>query len=89
MAYRNSMTSFTALEGAFSVDLSSFRVPDAEMRPRMLGYQRAPRSGRYPARKQMSDKRYCDEQFVWRQMQGIVFYLQNLQPMPERQKFGF
>ncbi|MGC9946151.1 MAG: hypothetical protein ABSF64_07250 [Bryobacteraceae bacterium] len=79
----------TALEEAYAVDLSSFRVPGAELKPRIVGVSRAPRSGRFPARKQMSDKSYCDEQFVLRQMEGIVFYFQNLQPQPERRKLGF
>lgn len=79
----------TALEEAYAVELSSFRIPDAEMKPRIVGVWRASHSGRFPARKQMSDKRYCDEQFVRRQMEGIVFYFQSLQPPPDRQKFGF
>jgi hypothetical protein len=79
----------TALEEAYAVDLSSFRIPDVEVKRQIVGVSRAPRSGRFPARKQMSDKRYCDEQFVLRQMDGIVFYFQNLQPSPEPKKVGF
>lgn len=78
----------TALEEAYAVDLSSFRVPDTEMKPIVVALSRA-RPGRYPARRQMSDRRYCDEQFVRRQMEGIALYLQNLQPPPERQRLGF
>jgi hypothetical protein len=78
-----------ALEEAYGVDLSSFRIPDAEVKPRIVGVSRAPRSGRFPARKEMSDKRYCDEQFALRQMEGIVFYFQSLQPSPEPKKVGF
>jgi hypothetical protein len=79
----------SALEEAFAADLSSFRVPSAEMKQRVVGGSLAPRSGRFPARKQMSDKLYCDEHFVQRQIDGIVFYFQNLQPSGGRQKFGF
>jgi hypothetical protein len=70
----------TALEEAYAVDLSAFRIPDAEVKPRIVGVSPAPRSGRFPARRQMSDRRYCDEQFALRQMEGIVFYFQSLQP---------
>jgi hypothetical protein len=79
----------SALEGAYAVNLSSFRIPNAELKPRIVGVQRAPRSGRFPARRQMSDKRYCNEQFARRQMEGIALYFQSLQPPPERQKLGF
>lgn len=79
----------SSLEEAYALDLSSFRVPNAEMKPRVVGVSRAPRSGRFPGRVQMSDKPYCDEHFVQRQIEGIAFYFQNLQPSPERQKFGF
>src|SRR5271157_5692604 len=78
----------TALEEAYAIELSSFRVPDAEMKRRVVGVSRIGYSGRSrPV--QMSDTRYCDEQFVRRQMEGIVLYFRNLQPPPERQKFGF
>jgi hypothetical protein len=79
----------TELEEAFAVDLSAFRIPDSEMKQRIVGVQRAPRSGRFPARTQMSEKRYCDEQFARRQMEGTMLYFQSLQPPPERPKFGF
>jgi hypothetical protein len=77
-----------ALEESYAIDLSSFRVPDAEMKRNIVGVSRMGLSGRHrPA--QMSDKRYCDEHFIRRQIEGIVLYFQNLQPLPERQKFGF
>jgi len=79
----------TALEEAYTADLSSFRVPDAEMKRRTVGGSRPSHSGRFQARKQMSSKRYCDGQFVRRQMDGIVLYFRNLQPSPERKKLGF
>jgi hypothetical protein len=79
----------SALEEAFGIDLSSFRIPEAELKPRVVSFRRASYSGRFPARKQMSDKRSCDAHFVQRQVDGIVLYFQNLQPTPERQKIGF
>ncbi|MGA2136733.1 MAG: hypothetical protein ABSH50_30965 [Bryobacteraceae bacterium] len=78
-----------ALEAAYSVDLSAFRIPDSEIKQQVVGVQRAPRSGRFPGRIQMSGKRYCDEQFARRQVEGVMLYFQTLQQSPERPKFGF
>jgi hypothetical protein len=79
----------SALEEAFEIDLSTFRIVDAELKPRVVSFRRASYSGRFPARKQMSDKRFCDVHFLQRQIDGIAFYFQNLQPTPERPKIGF
>jgi hypothetical protein len=78
-----------AVEDAYAVDLSAFHIPDSEMKQQIVGVQRTPRSGRFSGRKQMSEKRYCDERFARRQIEGIVLYFQSLEPLPERQKFGF
>jgi len=78
----------TALEEAYAVDLTSFRVPDAHLKQRVVGVSRIGYSGRRRP-PQVSDERYCEERFVQRQIEGIVFYFQNLQPPPDRQKFGF
>ena len=78
----------TDLEGAYAVDLSSFRVPDAELKNTIVGASRVGYTGRRrPA--QMSDGRYCDEQVARRQLEGIAVYFQNLQPQFEPRKFGF
>jgi hypothetical protein len=79
----------SVLEEAFEKDLSSFRIPEAELKPRVGSSRRASYSGRFPASKQMSQKRYCDEKFAQRKIDGIVFYFQNLQPTPGRPKIGF
>jgi hypothetical protein len=80
----------TALEEAYdAIDLSVFRVPDTQMKRRIVSVQRAPRSGRFPGQVQLSGKRYCDEQFVIRQLEGILLYFQNQHPPPDRQRFGF
>jgi hypothetical protein len=71
------------------VNLSAFRIPDSEITQKIIAVQRAPRSGRFPGRTQMSEKRYCNEKFARRQVEGIVLYFQNMQPPPERPKFGF
>lgn len=79
----------SALEKAYGLDLSAFRIPDAEMKPRIISSQRAPYSGRFPARRRVSDRRSCDIQFLLRQMDGIALYFQNLQPITEHNKIGF
>jgi hypothetical protein len=78
-----------SLEDAFGVDLSAFRVPAANMKPRTLGGSRAPYSGRFPARKHLSVQLYCDEVVIRRHIDGIVLYFQKLQPAPEVRKIGF
>jgi hypothetical protein len=81
----------TALEEAFGEDLSSFRIPDSQMKRRVVsvGPVRA-RPGRPPSGgRKMSDKQYCDDSFMRRQIEGIESYIQNLHPPPERGKIGF
>jgi hypothetical protein len=77
-----------ALEEAYAVDLSSFRIRDADMKRITVGVSRIGYSGRRgPV--QMSKERHCDERVARRQVDGIVFYSKNLQPPPERRKLGF
>ena len=94
----------SALEEAFNLDLSSFLIPEAELKQyedesgstawedagrNVDRFSRAPYPGRFPARKQMSDKRFCDVQFLHRQIDGIAIYFQHLSSTPERQNIGF
>jgi hypothetical protein len=94
----------SALEEAFNVDLSSFRIPEAELKQyedesgstawvdagRHVGrLSPAPYSGSFPAGTQMSDKRFCDVHFLRRQIDGITYFFQNLRPATERPKIGF
>jgi hypothetical protein len=76
-----------ALEEAFNVDLSLFRIPEAELKQYEdeSGSTSWVDAGRFPARKQMSQKRYCDVHFLQRQIDGIAIYFQNRRPTPERQ----
>jgi hypothetical protein len=83
----------SALEEAFNEDLSSFRIPEAAMKQfedesGSTAWVDAGR-GRFPARKQMSGKRFCDVDFLNRQIDGIALYFQNLRPTPKRQNIGF
>lgn len=87
----------SALEEAFDVDLSSFRIPEGELKQyedesgstawvdagRNIG--RTPYPAHFPAGKRMSDKRFCDVRFFQRQIDGIALYFQNRRPTPERQ----
>ena len=94
----------SALEEAFEVDLYAFRIPEAELKQyedesgstawedagrQVDRFSRTPYSGHFPARTQMSDRRFCDVRFLQRQIDGIAFYFQNLRPTPERQNIGF
>ncbi|MEO6802160.1 MAG: hypothetical protein ABI197_02820 [Granulicella sp.] len=93
-----------ALEEAFNVDLSSFRIPEAELKQyedesgstawvdagRHGGRSsQAPYSGSFPAHNQMSGKRFCDINFLQRQIEGIARYFENLSPPPKRRNIGF
>jgi hypothetical protein len=81
----------TALEEASGEDLSSFRIPDSEMKQRVISVSplRA-RPGRPPSGgRRMSQERYCDDQYMQRQIEGIASYLQSPKPSPERRKIGF
>jgi hypothetical protein len=81
----------TALEEASGEDLSSFRVPDSEMKQKIIAV--SPATRRRPGSKTMSEKRYCDEQYMRRQIEGIASYVHSLQPPPEPPpappKYGF
>jgi hypothetical protein len=78
----------TDLEEAYSIDLSTFRIEDVEMKPRLIGVSRIGYSGR-SRRPEYTDEVYCDEQIARRKVDGVVFYFQNLQPALERAKVGF
>ena len=85
----------SGLEEAFDVDLSSFRIPEAELKQYedesgSTAWVDAGRHvGRFPVSKKMSGKRFCDVRFFQRQIDGIAFYFQNLRPKPERKNIGF
>jgi hypothetical protein len=80
----------SALGKAFErdeIDLSSFLISEAELKPYEdeSGSTSWVEAGRFPARKQMPEKRYCDENFAQRKLDSLVIYFQNPQPKPERQ----
>lgn len=78
-----------ALEDAWPEhDLSAFLVPDDMLKQRVIQAQRMSRSG-VPGMRIMSNERYCDEQYMHRQVGGIILYFQNLQAPPERRGIGF
>jgi hypothetical protein len=72
----------TSLEEASpSDDLSSFRVPNSELQLKVI-------SSRFGIHT-FSAKRYCNNQYMLRQIEGIAIYFQNLQLSNEPRKFGF
>jgi len=80
----------TALEEASGEDLSALRIPDSQMKQSVSWSPMRTRPGRPPSGgKRMSVKRYCDDNLMRRQLEGIASYFQNLQPPPEPRKIGF
>ena len=77
----------TDLQDASGEDLTAFMIPDSELKPKIVSVSRA--TMRRPGRVNYSDKRYCDDNFLHRQIDGIVFYFQGLQSPPEKAKVGF
>jgi hypothetical protein len=75
------------LEEAYTINLSSFRIPDAEMKRKTVGVSRIGYSGRRRP-PQMSDKRFCDETFVRRRIDGIMSYFDNFPPQSQPPKQG-
>jgi hypothetical protein len=75
------------LEEASGEDLSSFRVPEGEMKHEIVALLRP--THRRAGRKIVSKSRYVDEQFMHRQIEGIASYFRNLQPPPPPGKIGF
>ena len=77
-----------ALEDASpSDDLSSFRVSDSELRHNLSGF--SPGRGFRPGTRSFTKERYCDVQYMRRQIEGVALYFQNRQPAPEPRKIGF
>lgn len=64
------------LEAASGVDLSAFRIPDSELKPRVSGISLATR--RRPGATRYSDERYCDDGFFSRRIDGLWNYLRTL-----------
>jgi hypothetical protein len=87
-----------ALEEAFKVDLTSYRIQDADLKQYEdeSGSTSWVDAGRHvdrfslaPASKQMSAKRYCDVHLLQRKIDGVALYIQTLIQTPERKKIGF
>lgn len=79
----------TALEeAALGEDLSQFRIPDGELKHKVLSARRMGRSGT-PGSKTLSTVRYCNEHYMRRQIEGISHYFHNRQPATEPRKIGF
>jgi len=75
------------LESATGEDLSAFRIPDSEMKPRVVSFSFA--AHRRPGQVNMSKKRYCDSKLVQQQIDGILYYIRSLQPPQDKPKMGF
>ena len=61
------------LQESSGEDLSSFRVPDSEIRPRAY----------------LSRIVCCDRDFMLTQMDGVRQFFENIQPSPKKAQIGF
>ena len=62
----------SALETAFEIDLSRFRIPDSEMKQYAVSMHRRSQYGRFRAKTRLTDVRYCDDELVLKQVAGIA-----------------
>lgn len=65
-----------ALQEASGEDLSSFRIPAEEMKPRIVAVHPRSYRGR-PGHATYSDKNYCDREFFERQVNGLHYYIES------------
>ena len=77
------------LEKSFDISLQSFRIPKTEMKPKVLSVRRAPYSGRSSGESRLSEKLYCSSEVALRHLDGIVYFLEGLQPSPDPRRIGF
>jgi hypothetical protein len=80
------------LDEATGEDISAFRIPDEEVKPRITGILRPAFSGRRPGHTSYSDKKYCDRNLMLRKIDAVYGYFKRLQPPPEKPhkpKLGF
>jgi hypothetical protein len=61
-----------------------FRIPDAEIKPRVVSVQRAGR--RSPGRINYSKDNYCDSGLFRRQIQALSDYIQKTDPQKEKER---
>ena len=77
----------TALEEACpGEDLSAFRVPDSELKHKVVSFTLG--TYRRPGRTNMSSGRYCNEDYMRRQIEGIFLYFHTRQPSPPPMGFA-
>jgi hypothetical protein len=74
-------------EASPSDDLSSFRVSDSELHYNLIGF--SPGRGFRADTRTFLKGRYCEAQYMRRQIEGVALYFQNRQPVPEPRKVGF
>ncbi len=76
----------SALSEASGVDLATFRIPPEQMKQIVVSL-RLP-GIRRPGHVNMSDKKYCDEAFMTRQIDGILLYFQSMERPPKQDEDG-
>jgi hypothetical protein len=75
------------LHEATSEDISSFRIPEEEVKPIIAGVLRPTR--RRPGHTTYSSKKYCDRDLMLRKIDAVFGYFKRLEPPPEKSKYGF
>jgi hypothetical protein len=66
-----------ALEAASGENFSQFRIPDNEIKPKLLQVRRRGFNGS-PGSASYSDKKYCERNFFTRQIEALWQYLEAL-----------
>jgi hypothetical protein len=66
-----------ALQNSSGEDLAAFRIPSGEVKPKLQSVVRG--SYRRPGHATYSEKKYCDDGYFKRQVEGLWQYLQGLQ----------
>jgi len=67
-------------------NLSAFRVADSELQARAPSWTRG--TSREPPSLTVH-KRYCKDQYMREQMEGVLMYFENLQPAAKPKTIGF
>jgi hypothetical protein len=80
------------LHEATGEDVSPFRIPDNEVKPKPTGALRPSYSGRSPGAIAYSTKKYCDRDLMLRKIDAVYGYFKRLDqppPPPEKPKYGY
>lgn len=72
---------------ATAEDTSVFRIPEEDVKPRLISVVRA--SFRAPGRSTYSDKKFCDRNLFLRRIEAVYTYFNGIQGPAGKPKYGF